>query len=141
MGTHYGIQLWLSDISKFKPRNGSWALFGFDNYMNTLKIALFNSIAMLVRVLQARLYVFWFPGRVAPCHETEKTHTRACSTAVSRMIGKIASDGQTGVDIAAADAAIKRGIEYGSWCPKGRINEAGKIDEKYECFLADRVQP
>lgn len=32
---------------------------------------------------------------------------------------KIVSGGQTGVDRAALDAAIERGIAYGGWCPKG----------------------
>ena len=32
---------------------------------------------------------------------------------------KILSGGQSGVDRAALDAAIARGIDYGGWCPKG----------------------
>ncbi|HEY6920163.1 MAG TPA: putative molybdenum carrier protein, partial [Methyloceanibacter sp.] len=32
---------------------------------------------------------------------------------------KILSGGQTGVDRAALDAAIERGIACGGWCPKG----------------------
>jgi hypothetical protein len=32
---------------------------------------------------------------------------------------KIISGGQTGVDRAALDVAIERGIAYGGWCPKG----------------------
>ena len=32
---------------------------------------------------------------------------------------KILSGGQTGVDRAALDVAIERGIAYGGWCPKG----------------------
>jgi hypothetical protein len=32
---------------------------------------------------------------------------------------KIASGGQTGVDRAALDVAIERGLEWGGWCPKG----------------------
>jgi hypothetical protein len=32
---------------------------------------------------------------------------------------KIVSGGQTGVDRAALDVAIERGIPYGGWCPKG----------------------
>jgi Circularly permutated YpsA SLOG family len=32
---------------------------------------------------------------------------------------KIISGGQSGVDRAALDAAIARGIDYGGWCPKG----------------------
>ena len=47
------------------------------------------------------------------------------------MIKKIVSGGQTGVDLAALDIAIEYGLDYGGWCPKGRINEKGKIDSKY----------
>jgi len=32
---------------------------------------------------------------------------------------KIISGGQTGVDRAALDVAIERGLAYGGWCPKG----------------------
>jgi hypothetical protein len=32
---------------------------------------------------------------------------------------KIISGGQTGVDRAALDVAIQRGIDWGGWCPKG----------------------
>jgi hypothetical protein len=32
---------------------------------------------------------------------------------------KILSGGQSGVDRAALDVAIARGVEYGGWCPKG----------------------
>lgn len=32
---------------------------------------------------------------------------------------KIVSGGQTGVDRAALDAAIEKGMAYGGWCPKG----------------------
>ena len=37
------------------------------------------------------------------------------------MIGtmKIISGGQTGVDRAALDVAIERGMDWGGWCPKG----------------------
>lgn len=37
---------------------------------------------------------------------------------------KIVSGGQTGVDRAALDIAIKFGIEHGGWCPKGRRCES-----------------
>jgi len=46
---------------------------------------------------------------------------------------KIVSGGQTGVDIAALDAAIKLGIPHGGWCPKGRLAELGTvIPKKYQ---------
>ena len=41
------------------------------------------------------------------------------------------SGGQTGVDRAALDAAIKLGFEYGGFCPKGRLAEDGVILNKY----------
>ncbi len=44
---------------------------------------------------------------------------------------KIVSGGQTGVDLAALEFAIQRGLSYGGWVPKGRINEAGRISERY----------
>ncbi len=47
------------------------------------------------------------------------------------MIEKIISGGQTGVDRAALDIAMKLGISCGGWCPKGRKAEDGMIDSKY----------
>ncbi|RME59121.1 MAG: molybdenum cofactor carrier [Candidatus Dadabacteria bacterium] len=44
---------------------------------------------------------------------------------------KLVSGGQTGVDRAALDFALKHGIPAGGWCPKGRLAEDGVIDEKY----------
>ena len=44
---------------------------------------------------------------------------------------KIISGGQTGVDRAALDAALKHGIECGGWCPAGRLDEFGKIPDRY----------
>jgi hypothetical protein len=48
------------------------------------------------------------------------------------MIKKIISGGQTGADQAALDVAIKLGISHGGWIPKGRLTEAGVLDEKYK---------
>lgn len=45
---------------------------------------------------------------------------------------KIISGGQTGVDRAGLDAAIKLGIPHGGWCPKGRKAEDGVIPAKYK---------
>ena len=42
-------------------------------------------------------------------------------------INKIISGGQTGVDRAALDVALKYNIRHGGWCPKGRLSENGKI--------------
>jgi hypothetical protein len=44
---------------------------------------------------------------------------------------KIISGGQTGVDRAALDAALKNAIECGGWCPAGRLDEFGTIPEGY----------
>lgn len=48
------------------------------------------------------------------------------------MLEKIVSGGQTGVDRAALDTAIDLGVEYGGWCPKGRLDENGTIPSKYK---------
>jgi Circularly permutated YpsA SLOG family len=44
---------------------------------------------------------------------------------------KIISGGQTGVDRAALDVALKHGIDCGGWCPAGRLDEFGRIPERY----------
>jgi hypothetical protein len=44
---------------------------------------------------------------------------------------KIISGGQTGVDRAALDVALRHGIECGGWCPDGRLDEFGKIPDRY----------
>lgn len=44
---------------------------------------------------------------------------------------KIISGGQSGVDRAALDFALKHTIKCGGWCPKGRKAEDGTIDKKY----------
>ena len=44
---------------------------------------------------------------------------------------KIISGGQTGVDRAALDVAIKNGVESGGWCPTGRLDELGRIPDRY----------
>jgi hypothetical protein len=44
---------------------------------------------------------------------------------------KIVSGGQTGVDRAALDVALERGIECGGWCPAGRLDEFGRIPDQY----------
>ena len=48
------------------------------------------------------------------------------------MIKKIISGGQTGVDRAALDVAIKLDIPHGGWIPKGRKAEDGPIPEIYQ---------
>jgi hypothetical protein len=44
---------------------------------------------------------------------------------------KLISGGQTGVDRAALDVALKHGIECGGWCPAGRLDELGRIPDRY----------
>jgi len=47
------------------------------------------------------------------------------------MLKKIISGGQTGADQAALDVAMKLGILHSGWIPKGRLTEAGILDDKY----------
>src|SRR2546421_11883087 len=44
---------------------------------------------------------------------------------------KIISGGQTGVDRAALDVALKHRIKCGGWCPAGRTDEDGTIPDRY----------
>lgn len=44
---------------------------------------------------------------------------------------KIISGGQTGVDRAALDVALKHRIDCGGWCPAGRLDEFGRIPDRY----------
>lgn len=44
---------------------------------------------------------------------------------------KVISGGQTGVDRAALDAAMERGIPVGGWCPQGRRAEDGFVPRRY----------
>jgi len=44
---------------------------------------------------------------------------------------RIISGGQTGVDRAALDVALQHGIECGGWCPAGRLDELGRIPDRY----------
>jgi hypothetical protein len=56
---------------------------------------------------------------------------------------EVISGGQTGVDRAALDAAMARGLAAGGWCPRGRRAEDGTIPEHYplaETPLARVVQ-
>jgi hypothetical protein len=47
------------------------------------------------------------------------------------MVKKIISGGQTGVDQAALDAAIKLDISHGGWIPMGRKTDAGLLPSRY----------
>ena len=55
------------------------------------------------------------------------------------MLRRIVTGGQTGVDRAALDAAIRLGIEHGGWCPRGRRSEDGPIPLRYQLTEADSV--
>ena len=48
------------------------------------------------------------------------------------MLKTIISGGQTGVDRAALDVAIRLGIAHGGWIPKGRLTEAGPLPAHYQ---------
>lgn len=50
---------------------------------------------------------------------------------------KIISGGQTGVDRAALDFAIRHGCEHGGWCPRGRLAEDGVIAPTYRLRETD----
>ena len=56
---------------------------------------------------------------------------RRSETAVTVKALQIISGGQTGVDRAALDVALEHGIECGGWCPAGRLDEFGKIPDRY----------
>ena len=50
---------------------------------------------------------------------------------MKKIIEKIISGGQTGVDRAALDVAMELGIPCGGWCPQGRRAEDGRIPDSY----------
>ncbi len=56
---------------------------------------------------------------------------RAERQAVTGVVGRIISGGQTGADRAGLDAAIALGVEHGGWIPAGRLTEAGPLDVRY----------
>jgi hypothetical protein len=55
------------------------------------------------------------------------------------LVQRIVSGGQTGVDRAALDVAIRLGIQHGGWCPLGRLAEDGPIPERYQ--LTEMASP
>jgi len=57
------------------------------------------------------------------------------------MIRKVISGGQTGVDRAGFDAAIKSGIPIGGYCPRGRLAEDGTIPDTYPMIELESVEP
>jgi Circularly permutated YpsA SLOG family len=56
---------------------------------------------------------------------------RRSQTAATVKTLKIISGGQTGVDRAALDVALRHGIACGGSCPAGRLDEFGKIPDHY----------
>ena len=52
-------------------------------------------------------------------------------------LAMLISGGQTGVDRAALDFAMRSGITHGGWCPRGRRAEDGVIPQKYCMVEAD----
>jgi hypothetical protein len=58
--------------------------------------------------------------------------TDAGSFPRERRLPKIVSGGQSGVDRAALDVAIRFGLRHGGWCPAGRKAEDGQIPQRYE---------
>ena len=47
------------------------------------------------------------------------------------VIEKVVSGGQTGVDRAALDVALRLGVPCGGWCPQGRLAEDGPLPLSY----------
>ncbi len=48
------------------------------------------------------------------------------------MVHRFVSGGQTGVQRAVLDTAIKLGIDYSGWIPRGRRSEDGPLDTRYQ---------
>lgn len=48
-----------------------------------------------------------------------------------RLLRRIISGGQTGVDRGALNAALAKGLLHGGWCPRGRRAEDGRIPDRY----------
>ena len=44
---------------------------------------------------------------------------------------RVVSGAQTGVDRAALDVALELGLPCGGWVPRGRIDERGRIPDRY----------
>lgn len=57
------------------------------------------------------------------------------------MLKKVVSGGQTGVDRAGLDAALKAGFPIGGYCPKGRSAEDGAIPEQYPMIEMETPEP
>jgi len=51
---------------------------------------------------------------------------------LSALVDRIVSGGQTGVDRAGLDVAIRHGIPHGGWCPRERLAEDGAVPARYD---------
>ena len=56
------------------------------------------------------------------------------------MVPTVVSGGQTGVDRAALEWALTRGVAVGGWCPRGRLAEDGQLAAEY-AFLNETPLP
>src|SRR5690349_24175287 len=57
------------------------------------------------------------------------------------LLRKVISGGQTGVDRAGLDAAMKAGIPVGGYCPRGRLAEDGTIPEESPMIELESIEP
>lgn len=53
------------------------------------------------------------------------------------LIRQIMSGGQTGVDRAALDWALRNGVPHSGWCPKGRLAADGPLPMRYQLLETD----
>lgn len=82
---------------------------------------------------------------VAPEHDLSNLScgSKECQMERKFYFDKIVSGGQSGVDRAALDLALRLGVAHGGWCPNGRGAEDGVIADRYnlkETPLADTAQ-
>jgi hypothetical protein len=115
------------DIDLNRPErgvDGSWGDVFRDRDRRVLRGGAFGWHAAMLRSArrnsQAPTFVYHLYG------------FRVARTIRSHAMLKIVSGGQTGVDRAALDAAIKAGVAYGGWCPAGRRAEDGAIPARYD---------
>jgi hypothetical protein len=59
---------------------------------------------------------------------------------IMKILKKIVTGGQTGVDRAGLDAAIEAGCLIGGYCPKGRIAEDGIIPDRYPLIETESAE-
>jgi hypothetical protein len=59
--------------------------------------------------------------RVTACHPRQVSGPEEPRPGV--LVARVVSGGQTGADRAALDVAVRLGIQYGGWCPRGGLAE------------------